>query len=145
MLMNKSLPFYVLSMVGRQLARNGRKDSVFMLWIRIDTWRRAKHSKHCRGLAQHCLLLGLPLNLLPWEPCRRCCPSKNPPSFFFLFLAASPCSSCSVWPAPDKHQIVNNRAVKQGQGPQPWYSETPMRIARLDYQSNQVTICLILR
>lgn len=31
MLMNKSLPFYVLSMVGRQLARNGRKDSVFML------------------------------------------------------------------------------------------------------------------
>lgn len=49
MLMNKSLLFYILSMVGRQQARNGRKANLFIPQITIHTSRRTNHSWHCRG------------------------------------------------------------------------------------------------
>lgn len=49
MLMNKSLLFYILSMVGRQQARNGRKANLFIPQIRIYTSRRTKCSQHCQG------------------------------------------------------------------------------------------------
>lgn len=49
MLMNKSLLFYILSMVGRQQARNGRKANLFIPQIRKYTSRRTKCSQHCQG------------------------------------------------------------------------------------------------
>lgn len=130
MLMNKSLLFYILSMVGRQQAKNGRKDNISIPQITIPSSRRAKHSQHCHGLAPAPLAPGCSHQTWPHETCpgkwqhwyERCFPSKNPPTTFsfHLFLAASPCFPHSVCPSPlDKHQIANNVAVKQGYGPKP--------------------------
>lgn len=131
MLMNKSLLFYILSMVGRQQARNERKDNISIPQITIPTSRRAKHSQHCHGLAPALPAPGCPVTNPGPTRCalesgstgtRGASPAKIPAqSFFFTFsLLPFPCFTHSVCPSPlDKHQIAKNVAVKQGYGPKP--------------------------
>lgn len=89
MLMNKSLLFYILSMVGRQQARDGRKANLFIPQIRIYTSRRTKCSQHCQGPGHNPPSLGAatgadPVGMLQgdhWDPP----PAKIPWGLFLIF------------------------------------------------------------
>lgn len=121
MLMNKSLLFYILSMVGRQQARNGRKANLFIPQIRIYPSGRTKCSQHCQGPGHNPPSSGgshwswshrdAP-GSLPWS--LRSSPSQNSLWVCFSFsLALSFCLPQSP-KARCEHQTSNTSTVQRG-------------------------------
>lgn len=138
MLMNKSLLFYTLSVVGRQQASNGRKANLFIPQIRIYIPRRTKCSQHCQGPGHNppssrgshqSWSHGDAPGSLHWS--LPSSPSQNPFGFVSYFpwasLSACPHPLSTLWTSNIQHQLSSKS----------WCSQTPPWRAREDYWEDQ--------